>query len=206
MVERSSPGKNSTQVDRSRREFLKAATVAASVSAISFLAVNRDELDRVLVPVKLGDLLAEAEEGESELERRARRKEEELRKWCQAEAEKICGEYGEDSDACREARKRCEMIRVKATGPRKGARYAMALDINKCIGCRRCAYACVMENNQARNLGIEWIRVLELPREGELELLHADMYYAEAPKEGQGLRASSMYALREPAVCHGLPG
>ena len=59
----------------------------------------------------------------------------------------------------------------------------MALDINKCIGCRRCAYACVMENNQGRNLGIEWIKVVETPRDNALELLHANLYYTEAPKE-----------------------
>jgi molybdopterin-containing oxidoreductase family iron-sulfur binding subunit len=75
------------------------------------------------------------------------------------------------------------MIRVKATPAKQGTKYAMALDVNKCIGCRRCVYACVMENNQARNLGIEWITVLEIPRESALEILHANIYYTEAPKE-----------------------
>ena len=73
-------------VDMSRREFLKAAAVVAGASAVSFLAVGRDELKKVLVPVRLEDLLAEAEESESELERKARRKEEELKKRCLAYA------------------------------------------------------------------------------------------------------------------------
>ncbi|BES80671.1 hypothetical protein PABY_02380 [Pyrodictium abyssi] len=169
------------QVDKSRRDFLKAAAVAASTSAVSFVAVSRDELKKMLVPVNLSDFIAEAAEAGSPLERRAREREARLKEWCRAEADKICSSMGEDSDACREARKRCAMIKVKGTGPREGVRFAMALDVNKCIGCRRCAYACVMENNQGRNLGIEWIKVLEMPRE-EMEVIYANMDYTEAPK------------------------
>ncbi|WP_236698102.1 4Fe-4S dicluster domain-containing protein [Pyrodictium occultum] len=168
-------------VDRSRRDFLKAAALAAGASAVSFIAVDRSHLRKILVPVKIEDLVAEAAEAGSPLERRAREKEVKIKRWCSAEAEKICRARGESSDACREARKRCAMIRVKATGPRKGVRYAMALDVNKCIGCRRCAYACVMENNQARNLHIEWIKVVEMPRK-EMEITEANMHYNDAPK------------------------
>jgi len=169
------------RVNQSRRDFLKVAAVAAGVSAVSFVAVSQDELKKLLVPVRVGDLIAEAAEASSPLERRAQEREAKLKRWCQAEAEKICSSMGEDSEACKEARKRCAMIKVKATGPREGVRFAMALDVNKCIGCRRCAYACVMENNQARNLGIEWIKVLEMPRE-EVEIVYANMHYTDAPK------------------------
>ncbi len=175
-------------VDRSRREFLKAAAVAgalAAASTISFVAVDRDRLRAVLRPVSLEEILgeAEAEEQLSPLERRAREKERELKEWCRREAEKVCAALGEESSECRDARDRCERIQVKATPARKGVRYAMALDVNKCIGCRRCAYACVMENNVGRNTGIEWIQVLALERR-KLELVLPDQEYGnEAPEK-----------------------
>ena len=43
-----------------------------------------------------------------------------------------------------------------------------ALNIRKCIGCRRCVHACVEENNQSRGTRpgekIEWIQVLRMER------------------------------------------
>jgi Fe-S-cluster-containing dehydrogenase component len=43
-----------------------------------------------------------------------------------------------------------------------------ALNIRKCIGCRRCVKACVEENNQSRGERpgerIEWIQVLRMER------------------------------------------
>ncbi|MCE4598966.1 MAG: 4Fe-4S dicluster domain-containing protein [Desulfurococcales archaeon] len=170
----------------SRREFLK---IAAITSALTFISISRDDLMKLLVPVKLEDLLMQnygGEESSDPLEERAKEKEAELKEWCNNEAQRICRETGEESAACTEARKRCNMIKVKSTPANKGVLFAMALDVNKCIGCRRCAYACVMENNQARNLGIEWIKVLEMPRDREeiekLDILKANMYYKEAPK------------------------
>jgi Fe-S-cluster-containing dehydrogenase component len=56
-------------------------------------------------------------------------------------------------------------VRVEATGPYDGVVFAYALDISRCIGCRRCVYACVDENNQSRDPEIHWIRVLEFERE-----------------------------------------
>ena len=48
--------------------------------------------------------------------------------------------------------------------------FGYALNISKCIGCRRCVEACVRENNQSRgsdeypNSAIQWIRVLRMER------------------------------------------
>ncbi len=174
----------SRSVDRKRRDLLKAIAVGASVAGISgVLVVDRDKLAKNLKRVSLEDLLRSTAEAESPMEERAKKKEAELKKRYSAEAENICREKGEDSEECKLARKKVELITVKATAPRKGVKYAMALDINKCIGCRRCVYACVMENNQGRNLGIEWIRVLEISREESLELLGSNWYYEEIPKK-----------------------
>ncbi|MCP4042100.1 MAG: 4Fe-4S dicluster domain-containing protein [Gammaproteobacteria bacterium] len=47
----------------------------------------------------------------------------------------------------------------------EGVLFGYALNIQKCIGCRRCVKACVKENNQSRtNPQIEWIRVLRLEK------------------------------------------
>ena len=46
-----------------------------------------------------------------------------------------------------------------------GVTFAYALDISRCIGCRRCVYACVEENNQSRDPQVQWIRVLAMEKE-----------------------------------------
>ena len=56
-------------------------------------------------------------------------------------------------------------FRVDAVGPNDEVIFGYGLDISRCIGCRRCVYACVEENNQSRDPQIHWIRVLEFERE-----------------------------------------
>ena len=47
----------------------------------------------------------------------------------------------------------------------EGVLFGYALDISKCIGCRRCVHACVAENNQSRGEHeIQWIQVLKIPK------------------------------------------
>jgi Fe-S-cluster-containing dehydrogenase component len=54
--------------------------------------------------------------------------------------------------------------------------FAYALDLSRCIGCRRCVYACVQENNQSRRPQIQWIRVLRF-KDGTLKFEDAEHYY-----------------------------
>ncbi len=71
-------------------------------------------------------------------------------------------------------------VSVKATGPIDGVLYGYGLDISRCIGCRRCVYACVEENNQSRDPQIHWIKVLEFERETairEIDLEEGNLYY-----------------------------
>ncbi len=79
-------------------------------------------------------------------------------------------------------------IQIRTTGPQPGVLYGYGLDLSRCIGCRRCVYACVRENNQSRDPQIHWISVLEF-EQGEKfvsNLEEADKYYYpdKVPEEG----------------------
>jgi molybdopterin-containing oxidoreductase family iron-sulfur binding subunit len=70
-------------------------------------------------------------------------------------------------------------LKIKTTKPIAGVQYGYALDLSKCIGCRRCVYACVKENNHSRDPQIHWITVLrfEKGRRGVSNLEEASPYY-----------------------------
>jgi Fe-S-cluster-containing dehydrogenase component len=77
-------------------------------------------------------------------------------------------------------------VRVSDTAAAPGVLFGYALDISRCIGCRRCVYACVEENNQSRDPQVHWIRVLQMDKEHGVDFTHADPYYQpqEVPQEG----------------------
>jgi len=62
-------------------------------------------------------------------------------------------------------------IRAHIRDPRPiaGVEFAYVLNIGRCIGCRRCVYACMKENNQSRDPQIQYIRVLKL-KKGSIDL------------------------------------
>ena len=57
-----------------------------------------------------------------------------------------------------------------------GVEFVYALNLSRCIGCRRCVHACVDENNQPRIPEIQYIRVLKMEK-GELDLETSDHHY-----------------------------
>ncbi|MCP4759476.1 MAG: 4Fe-4S dicluster domain-containing protein [Planctomycetes bacterium] len=62
--------------------------------------------------------------------------------------------------------------------------FVYALNLSRCIGCRKCVHACVKENNQSRSPEIQYIRVLEIPI-GTFDLERGNQYYdTETPKPG----------------------
>jgi molybdopterin-containing oxidoreductase family iron-sulfur binding subunit len=65
-------------------------------------------------------------------------------------------------------------IKVGAVGPNDGVVFGYGLDLSRCIGCRRCVYACVEENNQSRDPEVHWIRVLEFDREHATRSIELD--------------------------------
>lgn len=77
-------------------------------------------------------------------------------------------------------------IKVSATPPMENVVFGYALDLSRCVGCRRCVYACVEENNQSRSPQVQWITVLELEKDKGVDLMEANPYYEpkEVPQEG----------------------
>lgn len=77
-------------------------------------------------------------------------------------------------------------VTVSDAPPQQGVQFAYALDISRCIGCRRCVYACAEENNQSRDPQTQWIRVLSMEKEKGVDFAHADPYYSpeQVPEAG----------------------
>ena len=55
---------------------------------------------------------------------------------------------------------------IRDPQPMNGVVYGYALNIGRCIGCRKCVYACMKENNLSRQPQIQYIRVLKMKKEG----------------------------------------
>ncbi len=94
-------------------------------------------------------------------------------------------------------------VEVSAQGAKPGVDLGYALDIGRCIGCRRCVKACVEENNQGREPAIEWIRVLEMDKDKGIDFEHADPYYdaEQVPQPGHFyLPMACMHCRNAPCV------
>ncbi len=68
-------------------------------------------------------------------------------------------------------------VTVSIKGAQPGVLFGYGLDLSRCIGCRRCVYGCVNENNQSRDPQIHWIRVLEMEKSKGINLEESDPYY-----------------------------
>lgn len=77
-------------------------------------------------------------------------------------------------------------VHVNAEPPIPNVEFAYALDLSRCIGCRRCVYGCVEENNQSRDPQIHWIKVLRMEKEKGIFIEEAELYYNPdlVPEEG----------------------
>ena len=68
--------------------------------------------------------------------------------------------------------------------PLPGVEFGYALNIGRCVGCRKCVYACVKENNQSRDPQIQYIRVLQM-RKGSIDVESSSTdFTGEVPKDG----------------------
>jgi Fe-S-cluster-containing dehydrogenase component len=103
---------------------------------------------------------------------------------------------------------RCEQehgVRPSIGAPKRldGVEFAYALNLGRCVGCRRCAQACLKENNQSRDsaddIEMSYIRVLELDQ-GAINLETSNVYYAPAkvPQEGKFYMPVQCQQCRQP--------
>jgi len=143
--ERQAP-KGSASTGSSRREFLKtAATVGAGTAVGAPAVASAMEFDFETFMQKNFRELSDQE----------------LRGVIERLERKYTEKYGKEVD-------------VSAIGPMDGVLFGYGLDISRCIGCRRCVYACVKENNQSRDPEIQWIRVLEFERSAALREINLE--------------------------------
>ena len=77
---------------------------------------------------------------------------------------------------------------IKTNDALPGVNFGYGLDLSRCIGCRRCVYACVRENNQSRDPQIHYITVLSFEKGAKWvnDLEGSDKYYypETVPEEG----------------------
>ncbi len=75
---------------------------------------------------------------------------------------------------------------VSAEPAADGILFGYALDLSRCIGCRRCVYGCVTENNQSRDPQIHWIQVLQMKKDKGIDFADSDVHYNPelVPEEG----------------------
>ena len=60
--------------------------------------------------------------------------------------------------------------------PKEKTEFGYVLNIGRCIGCRKCVYGCMAENNTSRNPQVQYIRVLKL-KKGSIDLETASHDY-----------------------------
>ncbi|HEY3317592.1 MAG TPA: 4Fe-4S dicluster domain-containing protein [Coriobacteriia bacterium] len=83
-------------------------------------------------------------------------------------------------------------------------KWAMVIDVKACIGCRKCAYACVKENNIGRNSGFTYIQVLEM-EQGAIDIEGAKLDYAEGGKPDKWYLPVQCMQCAKPTCVYGCP-
>ena len=136
----------------SRRSFLKNGTIAlaglaATGAALSPL-MNADELPSVDELLQKHYKRLSSEEKKAIFERLE---------------SQVQREYGRE-------------VSIIDPSPRDDTEFGYVLNIGRCIGCRKCVYACMDENNTSRDPQVQYIRVLKL-KKGSIDLESASHDY-----------------------------
>lgn len=95
-------------------------------------------------------------------------------------------------------------VTVDGSPAMKDVLFGYALNIQKCIGCRRCVHACVKENNQSRNnTEIQWIRVIRMEK-GNFSTENMDKGYPKG--EGDKVYENRDYGIQVGGNAYGPAG
>lgn len=96
-------------------------------------------------------------------------------------------------------------VHIEDVRPQKGVEFAYALNLTRCIGCRKCAEACHKENNHDRATGNSYIRVLQM-EQGSFDLDEATPSYTGAvPKKGHYYMPVQCHHCDNPPCCKACP-
>lgn len=140
-----------------RRTFLKGAS-ATMVGVAGLMAALKPLLELERGEITIDDLL---QKHYREL------KPEDLKRILAASAARTEKDYGVRPE-------------VRDLKPLDGVEFGYALNLTRCIGCRKCAHACLKENNQSRSdaddIEMSYIRVLEM-KKGAINLETSTAYY-----------------------------
>jgi len=83
-------------------------------------------------------------------------------------------------------------------------KWAMVIDVKACVGCRRCVYACVKENNIGRNSGFTYIQVLEM-EPGAIDVEHSTLDYKDGGDPNKWYMPVQCMHCAKPTCVYGCP-
>lgn len=83
-------------------------------------------------------------------------------------------------------------------------KWAMVIDVKACVGCRKCVYACVRENNIGRTSGFTYIQVLEMEL-GSNELELGDLHYETGGRPDKWYLPIQCMHCAKPSCVYGCP-
>ncbi|PKQ16275.1 MAG: 4Fe-4S ferredoxin [Actinobacteria bacterium HGW-Actinobacteria-7] len=83
-------------------------------------------------------------------------------------------------------------------------KWAMVIDVKACIGCRRCVYACVKENNIGRDSGFTYIQVLEM-EPGSVDVESSVLDYGEGGDPDKWYMPVQCMQCAKPTCVYGCP-
>jgi molybdopterin-containing oxidoreductase family iron-sulfur binding subunit len=88
--------------------------------------------------------------------------------------------------------------------PAGDQKWAMVIDVKACVGCRRCVYACVEENNIGRDSGFTYIQLLEM-EPGKVDIEHAKDDYEEGGRPDKWYMPVQCMQCAKPTCVYGCP-
>ena len=83
-------------------------------------------------------------------------------------------------------------------------KWGMVIDVKACIGCRRCVYACVKENNIGRDSGFTYIQVLEMEL-GKVDVESSVLDYTEGGRTDKWYFPVQCMHCAKPTCVYGCP-